>query len=137
MTTHATKRTSVIRSPMKRLLLAAMLGTFAVSGPAVAHDKHHGKAHQKAEKEYWKDRRKAEKRYYKAVKEEQKAYRKWARGQYIPVEYRNARYYVDDYRAYNLDAPPSGYRYVRPYQDDNTYYLVQIATGVISQIFGR
>jgi Ni/Co efflux regulator RcnB len=137
MKTHATKSTPVKSSPMKRLLLAAMLGTFAVSGAAGAHDKHHGKAHHKAEKEYWKDRRKAEKRYEKAVREEQKAYRKWARGQYIPVEYRTSRYYINDYRAYDLAPPPYGYQYVRPYQDDNTYYLVQVATGLISQIFGR
>ena len=126
----------------KRVLLAAVLATFALSGTAVAkdhkhHDKHHAKAHQKAEKEYWKDHRKAEKRYEKAVKEEQKAYRKWARGQYIPVEYRSTRYYIDDYRAYDLAPPPRGYQYVRPYEDDSTYYLVQIATGLISQIFGR
>ncbi len=128
--------------PMKRLLLATMLATFAVSGAAAAHDNRHGdkhraKAHQKAEKEYWKDRRKAEKRYYKAMQEEQKAYRKWARGQYIPREYRDSRYYMDDYRAYDLAPPPYGYQYVRPYQDDDTYYLVQVATGLISQIFGR
>lgn len=123
---------------MKQLLLATALAAFAVTGTAAAapHD-HPGKGHHKAEKEYWKDRRKAEKRYHKAVREEQKAYRKWARGQYIPVEYRNARYYVNDYRAYNLAPPPYGYQYVRPYQDDDNYYLVQVATGLISQIFGR
>lgn len=125
---------------MKRLMLATALAAFAFTGTAAARDddhKHHGKAHYKAEKEYWKDRRKAEKRYEKAVKAEQKAYRKWARGQYIPVEYRTSRYYIDDYRAYDLAPPPYGYQYVRPYRDDNTYYLVQVATGLISQIFGR
>ena len=98
---------------------------------------HPGKGHHKAEKDYWKDRRKAEKRYEKAVREEHKAYRKWARGQYIPREYRTSRYYITDYRAYNLAPPPYGYQYVRPYQDDDNYYLVQVATGLISQIFGR
>lgn len=126
------------RKPFKQLLLATALAAFAVTGTAAAHDhKHHGKGHDKAEKEYWKDRRKAEKRYEKAVREEHKAYRKWARGQYIPVEYRTSRYYIDDYRAYNLAPPPYGYQYVRPYQDDDNYYLVQVATGLISQIFGR
>lgn len=124
---------------MKRLLLATALAAFAFTGTAAARDdhKHHGKGHYKAEKEYWKDRRKAEKRYEKAMRAEEKAYRKWARGQYIPVEYRTSRYYIDDYRAYDLAPPPYGYQYVRPYQDDNTYYLVQVATGLISQIFGR
>jgi Ni/Co efflux regulator RcnB len=127
------------RKPLKRLVLATALAAFAFTGTAAARDdhKHHGKGYHKAEKEYWKDRRKAEKRYEKAVREEQKAYRKWVRGQYIPVEYRTSRYYINDYRAYDLAPPPRGYQYVRPYQDDDNYYLVQVATGLISQIFGR
>lgn len=126
------------RKSFKQWMLATALAAFAVTGTAAAHDhKHHGKGHHKAEKEYWKDRRKAEKRYEKAVREEEKAYRKWARGQYIPAEYRTSRYYIDDYRAYNLAPPPYGYQYVRPYEDDDNYYLVQVATGLISQIFGR
>ena len=124
---------------MKRLLLATALAAFAFTGTVSADPPHGhpGKGHHKAEKDYWKDRRKAEERYEKAVREEHKAYRKWARGQYIPREYRTSRYYITDYRAYNLAPPPYGYQYVRPYQDDDNYYLVQVATGLISQIFGR
>ena len=124
---------------MKRLLLAAMLATFALSATATAHD--HGRGNDKADKHHWKAHQKAgkahEKAYRKAVKEQDKAYRRWARGQYIPASYRSQQYYIDDYRAYHLDAPPRGYRWVRPYEEDDTYYLVEIATGLISQIFGN
>lgn len=58
------------------------------------------------------------------------------RGDRIPVVYLQPRYYVDDYRAYRLAPPPPGYRWVRPYQDGNEYVLVQVATGLISQILG-
>lgn len=146
---------------MKRLMLAVALAAFAASatGTAFARDddrrgrdyhkverdywKERRKAerrawkdYEKAEKEYWKDRRKAEKAYHKALREDERAYRRWARGQYIPAEYRQPRYYVDDYRAYRLAPPPRGYTYVRPYQDDDTYYLIELATGLVAQILG-
>ncbi|HRN62874.1 MAG TPA: RcnB family protein [Luteimonas sp.] len=134
---------------MKRLLLAIALTTFAISaaGTADARDDRRGYGYHEDGKDYWKDRRKADKRalkaqekaekaYWKAVKEDQKAYRRWARGQYIPVEYRQPRYYVSDYRAYHLAPPPRGYSYVRPYDHDDTYYLVELATGLITQILG-
>jgi Ni/Co efflux regulator RcnB len=135
---------------MKRLLLAVALATFAASAAAPAaarHDDRRGRDYHKVEKDYWKDRRKAEKRawkahekaekdYRKAVKEDEKAYRRWARGQYIPLEYRQPRYYVDDYRAYHLAPPPPGYSYVRPYEYDDTYYLIELASGLVTQILG-
>lgn len=136
---------------MKRLLLAIALTTFAVSAAGTAearNDNDQGRRdYHKVERDYWKDRRKAEQRawkaqekadkaYWKAVKEDQKAYRRWSRGQYIPVEYRQPRYYVNDYRAYRLAPPPRGYSYVRPYDYDDTYYLVELATGLITQILG-
>lgn len=117
---------------LKRLALAAALGTFALTAPATfARDqsKGHGKHQDKAAKDY-------EKAVSKAQKQEQKAYRRWAKGQTIPREYVVERYYVRDYRAYDLDQPPSGYVWVRPYAEDNTYYMVQLASGLISQIFG-
>ena len=119
---------------MKRLLIATTLAALALSGPAFADKgkdpyKHHQKAQEKAHKDY-------DKAQKKAYKEEQKAYKRWARGQHIPHEYLVSRYYIDDYSRYDLAPPPRGYRWVRPYEDDQTYYLVQIATGLISQIFG-
>jgi Ni/Co efflux regulator RcnB len=139
---------------MKRLLLAVALAAFAasVAGPAAARDDdRRGRGYHKVENDYWKDRRKAEKRawkehekaekayrkaYRKAVKEDQKAYRRWARGQYIPVEYRQPRYYVSDYGSYRLAPPPPGHTYVRPYEYDDTYYLIELASGLVTQILG-
>ena len=121
---------TTLRSTIKQLALATAIGSLALAAPtAFAHDqhkghgKHHGKHYQKAVK--------------KAYKEDQKAYKRWARGQYIPRTYIVEDYYVRDYRAYDLAPPPSGYMWVRPYPQDDTYYMVQLASGLISQIFGR
>ncbi len=121
----------------KQLAIAAALGSLTLAAPsAFAHDqakghgKHHAKHHNKAEKDY----RKA---VNKAQKEEAKAYKRWAKGQNISREYVDERYYVRDYRAYDLAPPPNGYMWVRPYPEDNTYYMIQLASGLISQIFGR
>lgn len=134
---------------MKRILLAAALATVSLSATGMAeardnhrHDRHdrHGHQHQKAERDYWKQREKAERRarkdYEKAVREDEKAYRRWARGQHIPVEYRQPRYYVQDYRSYGLAAPPAGYTYVRPDPQDDTYYMIELASGLIASILG-
>ena len=60
----------------------------------------------------------------------------WRRGQRVPVVYLQPRYVVEDYRAYRLAPPPSGYGWVRPYPDSNEYLLVQLATGLITQVLG-
>ena len=56
----------------------------------------------------------------------------YKRGGYIPVEYRDRRYVVDDWQAYHLRQPPYGYRYVRG--DDGQFLLVAIASGIIADI---
>lgn len=61
----------------------------------------------------------------------------WARGERLPTTYLAPRYYVDDYAMYRLAPPPRGMVWVRPYEDSREFYLVQAATGLISQIFGR
>ncbi|MEG2942363.1 MAG: RcnB family protein, partial [Thermomonas sp.] len=61
-----------------------------------------------------------------AYRQDQRNYRRWARGQYIPRDYMASRYYINDYRNYRLAPPPRGYAWVRPYQNDDTYYMVQI-----------
>ncbi len=117
---------------LKQFALSAALGALALAPTAFAHDagKGYDKQQSKADKEYRKAASKAD-------KAEQKAYRKWLKGQNIPREYVDDRYYVRDYRAYHLAQPPSGYMWVRPYPEDDTYYMVQLASGLISQIFGR
>jgi Ni/Co efflux regulator RcnB len=56
----------------------------------------------------------------------------YKRGGYVPAEYRDRRYVVDDWQVYHLRQPPYGYRYVRG--DDGQFLLVAIATGVIADI---
>ena len=53
------------------------------------------------------------------------------RGRYIPREYRNRQYVVNDYRAYRLAPPPRGQQWVQVGSD---YVLVAIATGLIANI---
>ncbi|TAK39089.1 MAG: hypothetical protein EPO30_06155 [Lysobacteraceae bacterium] len=60
----------------------------------------------------------------------------WRRGQRIPTVYLQPRYRIDDYRAYRLAPPPSGYGWVRPYPNSNEYLMVQLATGLVMQVLG-
>ncbi len=60
--------------------------------------------------------------------------RKFERGERLPSLYRQQRYYVRDYRAYNLAPPPRGYRWVQP--ESGRYLLISTATGLISQLLG-
>jgi Ni/Co efflux regulator RcnB len=135
---------------MKRLVLAAVLAAVAASSAGLAEARDHPRndRHHKAERDYWKDRQKAERHarkdhekaeraYRKAVREDEKAYRRWARGQHLPAEYRQPRYYVQDYQRYGMAPPPAGYTYVRPYPDDDTYYMIELASGLISTILGE
>lgn len=63
--------------------------------------------------------------------------RAWARGERLPTTYLADRYYVQDYRAYQLAPPPRGMVWVQPYENTREFYLVQAATGLVSQILGR
>ncbi|NZA28258.1 RcnB family protein [Luteimonas sp. SJ-92] len=58
----------------------------------------------------------------------------WKRGDRIPLEHLEPAYYIDDYRAYRLDSPPPGHRWVRP--DADRYLLVEAATGLIVEALG-
>ena len=58
---------------------------------------------------------------------------RWRTGQRYAY-YNNSRYYLDDYRAYNLPPPRPGYRY---YRDNNgDVVMAAIASGVIGLIIG-
>lgn len=57
--------------------------------------------------------------------------RHYQRGDRIERIYLNDRYYVNDWRARRLQAPPSGYRWVNR---DGQYLLVALATGIIANI---
>ncbi|HUR89578.1 MAG TPA: RcnB family protein [Ramlibacter sp.] len=55
----------------------------------------------------------------------------WRRGAHIPREYMARQYWVEDWRAHRLAAPPRGYQWV---QVGNDYVMVAIATGIIAQL---
>ncbi|BDU20690.1 RcnB family protein [Dyella sp. GSA-30] len=54
------------------------------------------------------------------------------RGGYVPPEYRDRRYVVEDWRTYRLREPPRGYNWVR--SDNGDFLLVAVATGVITDL---
>ncbi|WP_426702568.1 RcnB family protein [Rhodanobacter sp. Col0626] len=56
----------------------------------------------------------------------------YRRGGYVPMEYRDSRYVVGDWRARRLREPPRGYHWIR--SDDGQFLLVAIASGVIADI---
>lgn len=55
----------------------------------------------------------------------------WRKGARLPAEYRHRQYYVNDWRAHRLSAPPRGYRWI---QHGNDYVLVAITSGIIAQL---
>ena len=63
------------------------------------------------------------------------ARRRWSRGDRLPDQYRQDRYYVNDWQQYGLNRPPRGYRWVR--DDNNDFFLAAIATGIISMVIYR
>jgi Ni/Co efflux regulator RcnB/surface antigen len=60
---------------------------------------------------------------------------RWSRGDRLPDQYRQDRYYVNDWQQYGLRQPPGGYRWIR--DDSNDFYLSLIATGVIADAVYR
>ncbi|MEZ5947526.1 MAG: RcnB family protein [Hyphomonas sp.] len=52
----------------------------------------------------------------------------WARGDFLPLEYRDRDF--ADWRRYDLDPAPPGYRWVLV---DDDAYLVQAASGLIAE----
>jgi Ni/Co efflux regulator RcnB len=55
----------------------------------------------------------------------------WRRGGFLPNEYRNHQYVVDDWRGHRLSRPPRGYQWV---QVGNDYVLAAVATGLIANL---
>jgi Ni/Co efflux regulator RcnB len=56
----------------------------------------------------------------------------YRRGEYVPDQYRQRQYYVNDWRAHHLYAPPYGYQWVQA--DGGDYLLVALATGLIANL---
>jgi Ni/Co efflux regulator RcnB len=138
-------RMTRIQSILKQSAIATALAVATLATPAAfAHDQHRGHDrhhdHRNDRRDHRDDRRdyrEYRKDVRQAYRQDQRNYRRWARGQYIPRDYMASRYYINDYRSYRLAPPPRGYAWVRPYQNDDTYYMVQLATGLIAQAFVR
>ena len=60
---------------------------------------------------------------------------RWSRGDRLPDQYRQDRYYVNDWQQRGLRQPPGGYRWVRDDNDD--FYLSLIASGIIAETVYR
>lgn len=56
---------------------------------------------------------------------------RFSKGDRLPSQYRNNRYYVDDWRDHHLSKPPRGHRWV---EVDGEYILISVVTGVIASI---
>lgn len=102
---------------MKRLLSAVLFG-FVLLSPVVASakDKHHHDRHDHDDDHHDNGRHRG---HHK---------QDYRRG----VVYVERRYYVDDYRHYDLAPPPPGHRWVR--SNDGRYILIAVATGIIADI---
>ena len=134
-----------IQSILKQSAIATALAVATLATPAAfahdqhrGHDRHHDHRHDRRDhRDDRRDYREYRKDVRQAYRQDQRDYRRWARGQYIPRDYMASRYYINDYRSYRLAPPPRGYAWVRPYQNDDTYYMVQLTTGLIAQAFAR
>ena len=134
-----------IQSILKQSAIATALAVATLATPAAfahdqhrGHDRHHDQRHDRRDhRDDRRDYREYRKDVRQAYRQDQRNYRRWARGQYIPRDYMASRYYINDYRSYRLAPPPRGYAWVRPYQNDDTYYMVQLATGLIAHAFAR
>ena len=134
-----------IQSILKQSAIATALAVATLATPAAfahdqhrGHDRHHDHRHDRRDhRDDRRDYREYRKDVRQAYRQDHRNYRRWARGQYIPRDYMASRYYINDYRSYRLAPPPRGYAWLRPYQNDDTYYMVQLATGLIAQAFAR
>ena len=126
---------------MKKLFIAALAATTAMTGVLPAgvasaqpgywrdNDRHWGRWDRDADR--WRHDRGY--RYYGRNYGYEGYHGRWRTGQRYPY-WRDRRYVVSDWRAYNLPPPPPGYRY---YRDDNgDIVMAAIASGVIGLIVG-
>ena len=88
------------------------------------HEQRHERG-EHGERGDWREHGAQQRYYYNARGPE------WRRGGYLPHEYRNHQYVVDDWRGHRLSRPPRGYQWVQVGDD---YVLAAIATGLIANL---
>ncbi|HEY9131665.1 MAG TPA: RcnB family protein [Dyella sp.] len=111
---------------MKKSLLALAVGAVLVASAVSAsaqdwhdhdHDHDHGHDHDRTV----------------VIEHDRGRHEGWYhKGGYVPAEYRDRRYVVEDWRSYRLREPPRGYHWVR--SDNGDFLLVAVATGVITDL---
>ena len=94
-------------------------GTHRNSSQHESNQRTKGRFDQRDER--WNDRS----HFYNARSQE------FRRGGYLPREYYNHMYVVDDYRLHRLSKPPRNHQWVQVGAD---YALIAIATGIITRI---
>jgi Ni/Co efflux regulator RcnB len=130
-----TKEFQMIINSKSMAVAAAALAMCMAAGSAFAQDRGHDRGHDRGNdqghgnhyygREDYRPGRHFDRRGYPQPHAE------WRRGGRVPQEYRGRNYVVNDYRAYQLQAPPRGYQWVGVGGD---YVLAAIATGLIAQI---
>ncbi|RDJ00629.1 hypothetical protein DVT68_02410 [Dyella solisilvae] len=88
--------------------------------------------HEEDRREVEHDRREGDHRDYVIVHDRGQHEGWYRRGGYVPVEYRDHRYVVENWNEYHLAPPPRDYQYVR--SDTGEFLLVAVATGIIANI---
>jgi len=110
---------------MRRLLLAASLASLLLTTSVALADGHHHRGGDRHHHDHDDDDDDDGYRY-------KHRHRDYRRGERIEVVYLEPRYYVEDYRDYELREPPRGHRWVRT--EDGRFILVAVATGIIADI---
>jgi Ni/Co efflux regulator RcnB len=126
----------------KFILIAAAAGMFAVPANAAPGGRDHRADVQKVQKHRIAQRtsrnavqvRNVYRQPVQQVRVQAVRGHQWSRGQRFDRRYATNYRVIDNYRAYHLNAPPYGYRYV---QSNNDVVLVAIASGIIGAVFGN
>jgi Ni/Co efflux regulator RcnB len=119
---------------MKRLLTASLAVLMLAGGAGAASAQDWRRDHNNNGRYDQRDRAYEQGRRDQARAEDRRdrrEYRRWAKGQRLDRQYRDNRYYVNDYRRHGLRQPPRGYRWQRV---DNQFLLTAVATGLIASV---
>ncbi|WP_243042350.1 RcnB family protein [Dyella sedimenti] len=107
------------------LVLAGLVASASVAASPIQYDDHHD--HDRSEHDRDHDR------HDNVIVHDRGVHEGWyRRGGYVPAEYRDHRYVVDDWHNHHLRQPPRGYQWVR--SDTGDFLLVAVTTGLIADM---
>jgi Ni/Co efflux regulator RcnB len=113
---------------MKKIILAAVAASTLLAVPAAANADVGRNDRAGYSQRNDRDHQRVERHSHKV-----QAHR-WQRGQRFDRRYASNYQVINNYRAYRLNAPPRGYRYVR---SNNDIVMVAVASGIIGAVFGN